>query len=56
VPLAALARDVESTPHVGPALFEESERTSAQSLGWYAAIGVATLLAYAGWLVLLEHL
>lgn len=41
-----------------PVLFQEPERdTPAQTtLMWYAAIGFATLMAYAGWVVLLDEL
>jgi hypothetical protein len=40
-----------------PALFQERRsRISIESVCWYLAIAVATLLAYAGWLALLEHI
>ena len=41
-----------------PVLFQERERAAPEHtmLMWYVVIGFATLLAYAGWVVLLEEL
>jgi hypothetical protein len=39
------------------ALFQERKReASSESLYWSLLIGVLTVLAYAAWLVLLDHL
>jgi hypothetical protein len=39
------------------ALFQDRKReTSSESVYWSLVIGVVTVLAYAAWLVLLDHL